>query len=214
VPVGAVLVVGGGIAGYRRPWIWPAPALRLPGREIARHRWVMAQLDKTFPTNDCSMCILSPKLVECARHPNIELLTLAEVQAVTGEAGGFRVDVRQAPANIDLERCIACGVCAERCREGRPTSSTPVSSGGSPPTSSTPGCAAEIRDRRKELYRPHQGKGKCPRLREILPRRCYPPRRPWSRPKTERGAVILAPGFRPFDPRRWSRTSTAGIRTW
>jgi len=50
----------------------------------------MAQLDKTFPTNDCAMCILSPKLVECVRHPNIELLTLAEVQAVTGEVGSFQ----------------------------------------------------------------------------------------------------------------------------
>ncbi|MGD8989167.1 MAG: FAD-dependent oxidoreductase, partial [Syntrophobacterales bacterium] len=83
--VGSVMVVGGGIAGVQA-------ALDLADSGYYVHMvesspaigGVMAQLDKTFPTNDCSMCILSPKLVECGRHPNINLLTCAELDSVTG----------------------------------------------------------------------------------------------------------------------------------
>jgi heterodisulfide reductase subunit A len=75
----------------------------------------MAQLDKTFPTNDCSMCILSPKLVECGRQLNIELLTLSEIEDIRGEEGDFQVTVLQHPRYVDMEKCIACGTCAEKC---------------------------------------------------------------------------------------------------
>ncbi len=113
---GAVMVVGGGIAGVQA-------ALDLANtgffvylvEHSAAIGGVMAQLDKTFPTNDCSMCILSPKLVECGRHLNIHLLTLADVTALEGEPGHFTVTVRQRPRYIDMDRCIACGVCAEKC---------------------------------------------------------------------------------------------------
>src|SRR5512142_2716473 len=87
---GAVMVVGGGIAGTQA-------ALDLAGSGfyvyLVEHSpsigGAMARLDKTFPTNDCSMCILSPKLVECGRHLNIELMTMADVEAIEGEAGHF-----------------------------------------------------------------------------------------------------------------------------
>ncbi|WP_449244187.1 FAD-dependent oxidoreductase [Desulfobacca acetoxidans] len=110
------MVVGGGIAGVQA-------ALDLANtgffvylvEHSAAIGGVMAQLDKTFPTNDCSMCILSPKLVECGRHLNIHLLTLADVTALEGEPGHFTVTVRQRPRYIDMDRCIACGVCAEKC---------------------------------------------------------------------------------------------------
>ncbi|MGQ9707863.1 MAG: FAD-dependent oxidoreductase [bacterium] len=75
----------------------------------------MAMLDKTFPTNDCSICILSPKLVTCARHPNIELLTLSEVLAIDGEAGNFRVRVKRNARSVDISRCTGCGDCLEKC---------------------------------------------------------------------------------------------------
>ena len=92
--VGAVLVVGGGVvgiqaaldladSGYYVYLIEKSPAIG--GK--------MAQLDKTFPTNDCSMCTLSPKLVQCGRHSNIEILTLSEVKEITGEEGNFQVKV-------------------------------------------------------------------------------------------------------------------------
>ena len=90
--IGSVLVVGGGIAGmqaaldlansgYYVYLLEKSPAIG----------GVMAQLDKTFPTNDCSMCIESTKFIECDRHPNIEILTYTEVEEVAGSAGDFQV---------------------------------------------------------------------------------------------------------------------------
>jgi len=76
---------------------------------------VMAQLDKTFPTNDCSMCIISPKLVECGRHLNIDLLPLTEILDVSGEPGNFKVKVLQKPRYIDMSKCTACGECSKAC---------------------------------------------------------------------------------------------------
>lgn len=114
--VGAVMVVGGGVAGIQAALdladsgfyvylVENSPAIG----------GVMAQLDKTFPTNDCSMCILSPKLVESGRHGNIELVTNAEVAGVEGEAGNFTVKLLVKPRYVNIEKCVGCGVCAEKC---------------------------------------------------------------------------------------------------
>jgi heterodisulfide reductase subunit A len=75
----------------------------------------MSQLDKTFPTNDCAMCILSPKLVEVGRHPNIELLMNSELTKVEGEKGNFQVTVLKKPRYVDEGKCVGCGICAEKC---------------------------------------------------------------------------------------------------
>jgi len=75
----------------------------------------MAQLDKTFPTNDCAMCTISPKLVDCGRHRNIELLMDSDVLEARGKAGNFSVRVRTRPRYIDLEKCTGCGDCGEVC---------------------------------------------------------------------------------------------------
>jgi len=114
--VGAVMVVGGGVAGIQASldlaetgyYVYLVESSSAIGG-------VMGQLDKTFPTNDCSMCILSPKLVECGRHLNIELLTLSEVVNVSGTEGNFQVQVVQHPRYVDINKCIACGLCAEKC---------------------------------------------------------------------------------------------------
>ncbi|OAT80283.1 NAD(P)-binding protein [Desulfotomaculum copahuensis] len=114
--VGAVMVVGAGIAGiqasldlaesgYYVHLVESSPAIG----------GTMPMLDKTFPTNDCSMCILSPKLVECGRHLNINTLTCAQVEQVTGEAGDFTVTVRQKPRYVDIDKCKGCGECAQAC---------------------------------------------------------------------------------------------------
>src|SRR5512139_2230329 len=97
-PVGASLVVGGGIAGVQA-------ALDLAGSGIKVYLLErsptiggkMAQLDKTFPTNDCAMCIISPKLVEAGRHLNIEIITNSELASLEGEAGHFKAKVRKHP---------------------------------------------------------------------------------------------------------------------
>ncbi len=75
----------------------------------------MAQLDKTFPTNDCSMCMISPKLIEVDKHRNIELITSANVEGIEGEEGNFKVKVLKKARYIDVEKCSGCGECVEGC---------------------------------------------------------------------------------------------------
>lgn len=115
-PVGAVMVVGGGIAGIQASLDLAEAGYKVYLVEnksaIGGH---MAQLDKTFPTNDCAMCIVSPKLVDAGRHRNIELLVDSEVLEARGEAGNFTVRVQTHPRYIDLDKCTGCGDCAGVC---------------------------------------------------------------------------------------------------
>ncbi len=114
--VGAVLVIGGGIGGIQT-------ALDLADSGFYVYLLekspaiggTMSQLDKTYPTNDCSMCIMAPKLVECGRHLNIEIITYADIESVEGSAGNFKVKVKKRARSIDLDRCIGCGLCVENC---------------------------------------------------------------------------------------------------
>ncbi len=115
-PVGAVMVVGGGIAGMQASLDLADQGFKVYLVEsksaIGGH---MAQLDKTFPTNDCAMCTISPKLVETGRHLNIEILTNTEVMSVAGEAGNFTAHVRRHPRYIDPFKCVGCGDCEKVC---------------------------------------------------------------------------------------------------
>ncbi len=114
--VGAVLVVGGGIAGVQAALDLADSGVKvyLLEREPAIGG-KMAQLDKTFPTNDCAMCILSPKLVEAGRHRNINILTTTDLLALDGEPGRFRATVLRRPRYIDLEKCTSCNDCVDVC---------------------------------------------------------------------------------------------------
>jgi heterodisulfide reductase subunit A-like polyferredoxin len=113
---GAVLVVGAGIAGIQSSLDLANAGFKVylleSGPAIGG---IMAQLDKTFPTNDCAMCIMSPKLVECGRHFNIELLSDAQIEEVTGEAGDFRVKVLKRPRFVDPAKCTGCAECEKVC---------------------------------------------------------------------------------------------------
>jgi heterodisulfide reductase subunit A2 len=113
---GSVMVVGAGIAGIQASLDLADSGyfVYLVDKNTAIGG-TMAQLDKTFPTNDCSMCIISPKLVEAGRHLNIELMTMTKIQEVAGEQGAFTVKLKEEPRFIDLEKCTACGECANVC---------------------------------------------------------------------------------------------------
>jgi len=114
--VGAALIVGGGIGGMQA-------ALDLAGGGIKVYLadrkpaigGVMAQLDKTFPTNDCAMCNLAPRLVEIGRHKDIEILTLTEVERFEGQPGNFTVTLKKQPRFIDESKCTGCGECITSC---------------------------------------------------------------------------------------------------
>ncbi len=113
---GSVLVIGGGISGIQSSLDLADAGFKVylvdENRSIGG---TMPQLDKTFPTNDCSMCILAPKLVATARHPNIKIITAAEVKDLRGEPGNFKVKVLKHARSVDEELCNGCGECVENC---------------------------------------------------------------------------------------------------
>ena len=120
--VGAVLVCGAGVTGIQASLDLAGSGFKvylLDSSAAIGGR--MAQLDKTFPTGDCAMCILSPKLVECARNRNIEIITLADVEGISGEPGNFKVKIRQNPRYVDMQKCNACGDCTEACPVSLPS---------------------------------------------------------------------------------------------
>ena len=115
-PSGSVLVVGGGIAGMQSALDLANAGFHVylieRGPSIGG---VMAQLDKTFPTNDCSTCMISPKLIEVASNPNITLIPMAELAAVEGEPGRFKVRIRKKSHGVDMDKCTGCGACVANC---------------------------------------------------------------------------------------------------
>jgi len=114
--VGAALVVGGGIGGMQA-------ALDLAESGIKVYLvdtkpsigGVMSQLDKTFPTNDCAMCTMAPRLVQIGRHKDIEIITLADVHSIEGQPGNFTVTLRKKPRFVDENKCTGCGTCVTVC---------------------------------------------------------------------------------------------------
>jgi len=114
--IGATLVVGAGIGGMQA-------ALDLAESGIKVYLvdnkpsigGVMAQLDKTFPTNDCAMCTMAPRLVEVGRHKDIEIISLADIESIRGTAGNFNVKIIKRPRYVDEEKCTGCGICVENC---------------------------------------------------------------------------------------------------
>jgi len=116
LPVGAALVVGGGIGGMQAALDLANGGIKVylaeRGPAIGG---VMAQLDKTFPTNDCAMCTMAPRLVEIGRHKDIDILTLCEVEHVAGTPGNFTVSIKEQPRFIDATKCTGCGACVAEC---------------------------------------------------------------------------------------------------
>jgi NADH:ubiquinone oxidoreductase subunit E len=110
------LVLGGGIAGMQTTLDLASSGIKV---YLADNKpaigGVMAQLDKTFPTNDCSMCIMAPRLVEIGKHKDIEILTLSDIEKIEGEAGNFKVTLNRKPRYVDEDKCTGCGTCITNC---------------------------------------------------------------------------------------------------
>ena len=113
---GSALVLGGGIAGMQTTLDLAASGIKV---YLADNKpaigGVMAQLDKTFPTNDCSMCIMAPRLVEIGKHKDIDILSLSEIEKIEGEAGNFKVTLNKKPRYVNEEACTGCGTCIANC---------------------------------------------------------------------------------------------------
>ena len=197
--IGSVVIVGGGIAGIQT-------ALDIANSEYKVYLveekpavgGVMAQLDKTFPTNDCSSCMMGPKLVELANHPNIEILAYTDVLDVEGEPGHFQVTVKKKARGVDPEKCVGCGICAEKC-----------------PTKVSDEFNLGINNR-KAIYVPYPQavplvytidkrycryftKGKCRICEKFCENKAILYDQEDEILKLDTGAVILAGGFEPFD---------------
>lgn len=115
-PSSAVLVVGAGIVGMQAAL--DLAAMNHDVYLVDRAATIggnMARLDKTFPTNDCSTCMISPKMVACARNPKIHILTRAELLSLEGEPGHFAARIKRHPRFVDEKTCTACGECARVC---------------------------------------------------------------------------------------------------
>lgn len=195
-----VLVIGGGVAGIQAALDLGDMGLRV--HLVEKKPSIggrMAQLDKTFPTNDCSLCILAPKMAECSRHPNITLHTHSEVQGVSGSIGDFSVQLLKRARFVDEATCTGCWECTQRC----PTKVPDEFDMGLRMREaiymyflqSVPAVAAI--DREHCLY---LTKGRC----GICKRVCQPGAINYEQQDLETilnvGAIVVATGFDPFDP--------------
>jgi heterodisulfide reductase subunit A len=192
--IGAVMVVGGGVAGIQASLDLADSGFKVylldKGPSIGG---VMAKLDKTFPTNDCSMCILSPKLVATGRHPNITILTNANITGLCGEAGNFEVKIRRNSRYIIEDLCNGCGICAQKCPiEAVDTFNECLANRGAVYVEYPQAVPLKYKIDREKCI----GCGTC---YEICKARAIAYDQKESETTLKVGSIILSPGFEPFD---------------
>ncbi|MEM2105951.1 MAG: CoB--CoM heterodisulfide reductase iron-sulfur subunit A family protein, partial [Candidatus Bathyarchaeia archaeon] len=197
VPVtNKALVIGGGIAGMNAALDLAEMGFKVylleKSESIGGH---MAQLDKTFPTNDCSMCILSPKLVATGRHPNITILTNTEILGLDGEAGNFEVKLRKRSRYIIEDKCNGCGLCAQKC----PIEAVDMYNEGLSERSAIYVDYPQAVPLKYKIDREKCiGCGTC---YEVCKAKAVAYDQQDSESTLKVGSIILAPGFEPFDAR-------------
>ena len=195
-----VMIVGGGISGIQAALDLGTAGFKVylvdKSPTIGGH---MAQLDKTFPTNDCSMCIESPKFVECNRHPNIEIMSYTEVQNVEGVAGDFTVTVVKKPRYVNESKCTGCTVCVEYCPVVYPDQFNQGISDNK---------AVHIYFAQAIPLKPYIDdsclylkEGKCKICQAVCKTNAIDFTQTGEKVEVKVGAIILAPGFEPFDPK-------------
>ncbi len=194
--VGAVMVVGGGVAGIQASLDLADSGFKVYLVDQSPSiGGVMAQLDKTFPTNDCSMCILAPKLVAAGRHPNISLITNSQVVGVSGQAGNFEVKVLKRSRYINEEKCNGCGLCAQKCPvEAIDTYNRGLTDRSAIYVEFPQAVPLKFKiDREKCIG--------CKTCQEVCKANAVEYEQKDSEVTLKVGSIILAPGFEPFDAR-------------
>jgi len=196
---GDVMIVGGGISGIQAALDLATAGYKVylveKSPTIGGH---MAQLDKTFPTNDCSMCIESPKFVECSRHPNIEIMTYTEVDAVEGEAGNFTVTLKKKPRYVEESKCTGCTVCVEYCPVHSPDRfNQDISSNKAIHIYFSQAIPLVTYIDESCLY---LKEGKCKICQGVCKADAINFNQKAEKTEVKVGAIILSPGFEPFDP--------------
>ncbi len=195
-----VLIIGGGIAGMQA-----ALTIADAGKTVylvEREPCIggnMSKFDKTFPTLDCAACILTPKMVAVGQHENIELLTYSEVEEIEGFVGNFKATIRKKPRYVDADKCTGCGVCNEKCPAKAPSEFDqglmPRKAIYSPFPQAVPN--TPVIDPEVCIY---FKKGKCRACEKFCEAKAIDFEQKEERITVEVGAVIVATGFKTFDP--------------
>ena len=199
---GSVAIIGSGIAGIQAALDIANSGFKVHlVEEKASVGGVMAQLDKTFPTNDCSSCMMGPKLAKLANHPDIDIYAYTDVLGLKGQPGRFELTLKKKARAVDPQKCVACNLCAEKCPKAFPD---PFNL---------------HLNKRKAIYIPYPQavplvytidkqhctffkKGKCRICEKICPNKAVVFDQQDEMVTLNAGAVILAGGFEPFDARR------------
>lgn len=201
VKTGAIAVVGAGISGMQAALDAANSGFKVYLiEERPSIGGVMAQLDKTFPTNDCSTCMISPRLIEVSKNPNIEIISYAEILDVAGAPGALRVKIRKKARYVDPQKCIGCGLCASKCPKKVPDEFNQglgerraiylTFAQAIPPVYTI--------DKDNCIY---FQKGKCRACEKYCPSKAIDFEQQSEIVEVGVGAVILSPGFKVFDAR-------------
>ena len=196
---GSILIAGGGIGGMQSAIDLAESGFKvyLVQKESSLGG-TMSRLDKTFPTGDCAMCMLSPKLVEVGRHPDISLYSLSEITNIKGEPGNFTVTIKRYPRYVSEEKCTGCGLCEEKCPKKVPNEYEQELSERKAIYVLFPQAypATRVIDKNSCIY---FQKGKCRACEKLCPAKAIEFDQAEQEQEIHVGAVILAPGLSRFE---------------